>query len=1168
MTEDRPRPARQAPDHAARPAPDHTAFGGAAPGGAAAARQERIRRLLADRGFSPGGGSAAAQRFPRLGPGPHPLSPSQRRMWFAQQRDPASGAYNICAGFRITGELDPDRLRHSFEAVVARQDILRTVYRTDADGMPVQLVRGEIELRWETADASGGVAEADRLATEFGRGTFDLAEECPLRLLLIALGPAEHVLVLVVHHIAVDDLSWAPLFHDVAAHYRADEPGPLPPVRYAEFARWDQERASSDHHAESLEHWRRTLTPWPAPVALPVEGGAARGPEGEGVRRKVLLSPGTSAGIIGLAKSSGASLFMTTLACVTAVLRRYSAGAGGTDSSGGTGDSDSKGSTDGADIAVGTVTVNRSSPELEPLIGNFGNTVMLRFAVDDPLFPELLAEVQRVCMDAFGQQEVPFDQVVQANRPPRRRDGSGLFNVMFTQRGQTLPPELDFPGLRWREHPVFNGSTRFDLAVEVVSGSDGLTVTATGAHRVFDADGLDRLLGHVSTLMDGVVADPARRIGELPLLPAAEYERVVHEWNATDRREYLPTTTLPGLFAEQVRLRPDAVAVVEGDRRLDYRELDGRANQLARHLIAAGVRPGDYVGVLLERSVELIVAMLAALKAGAAFVPLDPAWPALRKAELISAAGLAACVTTAPMLTADELAAVSPGTAYLDPTAEATAINRREREPVRVETALDDIAYVVYTSGSTGVPKGAMITHRGIVNRLPWQADLLGLTESDAVLHKAPVSFDISINEIFLPLVSGAGLVLAKPGGEGDVSYLLATIADHGVTFVYLVSSMLDLMVERDDAARALRGLRHVWCGGEVLTADLYARFRRQSEARMYHGYGPAEATIGVTCRVYESADQVRDITIGRPNPNARIYLLDRASNPVPAGVVGEIHIGGLPLARGYLNDPERTAERFVRNPFRDGERLYRTGDLARYRADGQIEFVGRADNQVKIAGRRIELEEIESKLSDHPLVRQAAVLTRTEGVRGEQLIAFVAAPETEVTPDGLRAWLGDRLPSYMVPPTVVPLPELPLRSSGKLDRKALEAMRLPEPTRRTALAAPPEGTLQRAVAEIWARTLGLERVGAEENFFDLGGHSVLVVKVQTEIRRELGHDIAVVALFENPTVAAVARFLETGPAAADDEEAAELRRVRERAGRQRRVRAGRGRPTNARETT
>ncbi|MEV7657708.1 amino acid adenylation domain-containing protein [Streptomyces anulatus] len=1133
----------------------------------AAARQQRIRRLLAERGFGSEGG-AATEGIPRLGPGPHPLSAAQRRMWFAQQRDPRSAAYNICAGFVIGGELDPERLRRGFEAVVARQDILRTVYRTDADSMPVQLVLPSVELPWETADCQdasygdcrgvvpddGDRDEVDRLASAFGRRTFDLAADCPLRLLLVRVAPDEHVLVLVVHHIAVDDLSWAPLFHEVAAHYRAEteglpDPGVAPSVRYAEFARWDQERASSGHFAESLEHWRRALTPWPPPVGLPAESGAAgSGPDGEGVRRRVLLSPRTGTGIAELAKSSGASLFMTTLACVTAVLGRYS----GAD-----------------DITVGTVTVNRSRPELEPLIGNFGNTVMLRTAVgDNPRFLDLLTGVREVCVDAFGQQEVPFDQVVEAGRPPRRRDGAGLFNVMFTQRGQTLPCDVDFPGQRWREYPVFNGSTRFDLAVEVVSGDDGrLTVTATGAHRIFDAEGLDRLLGHVSTLMDAVVADPTRRVGELPLMPAAEYERVVHEWNATDRPEYLPRTTLSGLFDEQVRIRPDACALVDGERRLDYRELDDRANRLARRLIEDGVRPGDFVGVLLERSAEQVVAMLAALKAGAAFVPLDPAWPALRKSELIAAAGLAACVTTGEMLPRSELAAVSPDAAHVDLVADAAAIAGLDRDPVRVDTALDDVAYVIYTSGSTGVPKGAMITHQGIVNRLPWQADLLKLSPSDAFLHKAPVSFDISINEIFLPLTSGARLVLAAPGGEGDVSYLLSVIADHEVTFVYLVSSMLDLMVERDDADTALRGLRHVWCGGEVLTADLYGRFRQRSDARMYHGYGPAEATIGVTCRVYESADHVRDITIGRPNPNTRIHLLDRHGNPVPAGVAGEIHIGGLPLARGYLNDPDRTAEVFVPDPFRADERLYRTGDLARYRRDGQIEFIGRTDNQVKINGRRIELEEIESKLAAHPLVRQAAVLTRSEGPRGDQLLAFVAAPD-DLTPDGLRAWLGERLPAALVPPTVVVLPELPLLSSGKLDRKALAAARIPTAPRRTAAEAPPEGALQRSIAGIWARTLGVEQVGAEENFFDLGGHSLLVVKVQNEILRELGHDIAVVALFENPTVASVARFLEASPAAADDEEARQLERVRERADRQRRVRAGRGRANQARETT
>ncbi|GDY49686.1 putative non-ribosomal peptide synthetase [Streptomyces violaceusniger] len=1079
-------------------------------------------------------------------------------MWFAQQRNPGSASYNICVGFRISGDLDPARLRRAFESVVAHQDVLRTVYRTGADGLPVQLVLPTLDMPWRTVDCQALPTgahleeEVERLAGEHGRLAFDLAEDCPLRLLLIELGAREHALVLSAHHIAIDDQSWAPLLNAVAEYYRSDAAGQpaaavLPStVTYAQFAEWEQRRVASGEFEESLVFWRDRLDPWPAAAALPMAGGVLGERSEKGVRRHLTLSQRTSAAISAFAKASGASLFMTTLACLAAVLSRYS---------------------DSGDLAVGTVAVHRPSPEFEPLVGNFGNTLMLRFdAGGDPRFSDLLAQVRKRCIDAFGQQEVPFDQVVEAVRPPRKRDGSGLFNVMFTQRGLTLPLDITFAGQTWREVPVFNGTTRFDLAVEVASGRDGLVLTGTGAHRIFDAEGIDRVLGHLATLMEGVLADPTRRLSELPLLPDAEYHRIVHEWNATDRPEYLPRTTLPGLFAEQVRRRPDAEALVFDDQRLSYAELDGRANQLARHLVASGVAPGGLVGVLLERSPELVVTMLAVLKSGAAFVALDPAWPALRKRELISTAGLSACVTTGGMLSKGELAAMAPRVPHVDLAADGDLVAGLDRQAMEVATALEDVAYVIYTSGSTGVPKGAMITHAGIVNRLPWQADLLELTESDTVLHKAPVSFDISINEIFLPLASGCRLVLAKPGGEGDVSYLLSTIAEHRVTFVYLVSSMLDLMVQRDDATEAFRGLRHVWCGGEVLSPELYLRFRQRCGARMYHGYGPAEATIGVTCRVYETADHVRDITIGRPNPNTRIYLLDGARKPVPVGTVGEIHVGGLPLARGYLNDPERTAERFVDNPFLPGERVYRTGDLARHRADGQIEFVGRADNQVKLNGRRIELEEIEAKLAAHPGVRQVCVLVRTRGRLGRHLVAFVATGDSAVTPEELRSWLTERVPSYMVPSTVVLMPRLPLKSSGKVDRDELGSVDIPEDERRKTAYTAPQGELQEAIAAIWARTLGVEQVGVHENFFDLGGHSLLVVRVQTEIHRDLGRDISVVALFENPTVASVARQLETGTGVPGDEDTREVEKIRGRADRQRRARAGRGRTTSVKE--
>jgi amino acid adenylation domain-containing protein len=1107
-------------------------------GDADAARMALIHARLAARGLGDPGAEADSTPFPVFTDNqPRALSSAQRRMWFAQLRAPDCADYNVCAGFRIVGDLDPDLLRASFDAVAERQAILRTVYRTDERGVPCQVVELDPEVPLDVVELPCGWTElsatVDALVARHGRLPFDLERDCPLRLVLVVVGPREHVLVLIAHHIAIDDLSWEPLLRGVAEHYRGATAGEAgvgdgPRVAFAEYAEWEQRRIAAGRFTESLRHWRETLTPWPDPVVLPAPTRVPEQPSTAGFRRRVTLPDRTRVALHDLANSTSSTLFMVTLACLEAVLSRYAPT---------------------RDIAVGTVVINRDRPELRDVVGNAGNTMLLRTRVaDDPRFVDLVAEVRRVCVDAFTHQEVPFDLVVEDIRPQRRNDGSGLFNVMFTQRGRILRG-VDIPGQHWSEFPVFNGTTRFDLAVEVLDDTDGLVLTATGAASAFTVSDLDRLLGHLGVLIEEAVAGPERRVSELPLLTEAEHTRIVHEWNATDRPEYLPTTTLTGLVDSQVAATPDACAVVASDVELSYAELDAAANRLAHHLRARGVPSGGYVGVLLPRSPELITSLLAVLKAGAAFVALDPAWPALRVTEITGDAGLAAVVTNGDMV--DGLTIGAP---VVDLAAEAGEISARESHPPEVPVGLDDVAYVVYTSGSTGTPKGVMITHRGIVNRLPWQVDLLGLSSVDAVLHKAPMSFDISVNEIFLPLVAGARLVLATPGGEGDVSHLLATITRHRVTFVYVVSSLLDVMIDRHDAAAAFASLRHVWCGGEAMTAELYQRFRRRSTARLYHGYGPAEATVGVTCRVYDSVEHVRDVTIGRPNPNTRIHLLDPHGNPVPVGVTGELYIGGLPLARGYLNDPARTGERFVVDPFQGGdERLYRTGDLARYRSDGQIEFVGRLDNQVKIGGRRVELEEIEAKLVAHPDVRHAVVELRAAGARGQVLVGHVAVGESTVSAGELVSWLDRRLPGYMVPSVVIPAAELPIQASGKVDRAALAAVPLPEFDRVGTAYVAPTGDVQGTVADIWRAVLDVDEVGADDNFFDRGGHSLLVLRVQAEIRSRLGHDISVVDLFDSPTVRMIAARISPETRHGEDNE--ELRRVAGLARRQRRIR-------------
>ncbi|WP_233521808.1 non-ribosomal peptide synthetase [Streptomyces triticagri] len=608
------------------------------------------------------------------------------------------------------------------------------------------------------------------------------------------------------------------------------------------------------------------------------------------------------------------------------------------------------------------------------------------------------------------------------------------------------------------------------------------------------------------------------------MLSDEEWHRIVHGWNATARPELLAPGTLHGLFEDRVRSDPEAEALVDGRHRWTYGQLDAAANRLAHRLARAGAGPDRLVGVHLERSAALVVGLLATLKTGAAFVPLEPSWPTRRIAEVVADAAPVAVLSRA-----EPSAPHWSGIPVLDPTEDDRATPQDgDRAPVHQPGTL---AYVIHTSGSTGRPKGAMISHAAIRNRLPWQAQLLALQPGDAVLHKAPLGFDISVNEIFLPLSCGARLVLAPPGADKDPDALIAVTAAERVNFVYVTSTMLDAMLERPGIEAAAPSLHHVWCGGEVLTPELFARFReRLPDSTMYHGYGPAEATIGVSCEVYRGESRRTGVTIGTPNPNTRIHVLAPGLRPVPPGVPGEIHIGGVQVASGYLGDSRRTADRFVPDPFatEPGARLYATGDLGRYRPDGVIEFLGRADRQIKIRGYRIELDEVEAVLGRHRAVRQAVVLLREDSPGAGHLAAYCLAaadrPATQETE--LRDFAAERLPEYAVPHSVQILPEFPLMPSGKVDRAALAELPAAVPVAAPYLA--PRDGLERVVAGVWAEVLGVPRVGARDNFFDLGGHSLLTLRVQAALERELGRSIRVVDLFSHPTVSDLARLLDT----------------------------------------
>lgn len=1039
-----------------------------------------------------------------------PLSYAQRRLWFLHRLEGPSPTYNIPLSLRLTGELDTAALEQAIADVVARHEPLRTVFPAAADESRQHILPPEeaavplpvTEVPEERVEAE--LAHAARYA-------FDLGGHPPLRARLWRTGPQAHVLLLLLHHAAGDDWSLGPLAADLATAYAARRTGHAPrfprlPVHYRDYAQWQRETLAAGQPVAERQRdfWRRALEGLPDQLDLPCDHRRPAVATHRGGTVPLTLDAELHGRVREVARENGVTVFMVIQAALAALLTRLGAG---------------------TDIPVGSPVAGRSDSALEDLVGFFANTVVLRTDTSgDPDFRTLLRRVRETDLAAFDHLDLPFERLVEELAPARSAARHPLFQVMLAYG--TAPPVPQLDGLRTRRLRPHNGSAKFDLTVCLDDapggGAEGFVEYAAD---LFDEDGARALAERLVRLLRQSVADPGAPVGRHELLSAEERHRMLGEWNATDAP--VDPRSFPEMFEDAARAHPEREALIAGPLRWTYRELNRRANRLAHRLIRLGAGPERTVGIQLPRGAELVAALLAVQKAGAAFVPLDPAWPAERRDRIAEGARPVAVLTTPP---AREEA--PRGTTALALDAEGDWFADEPESDPGVAILPDSLAYVIYTSGSTGTPKGAMIRHRSLSNRLPWQTALLGLTPDDPVLHKAPLSFDISVNEVFLPLACGAPLVLAEDGRGGDVAHLLEVIRRERVSFVYLVSSILDIMLDREDVAEAAVSLRHVWCGGEVLTPELFSRFRgRLPQAVMYHGYGPAETTIGVTCQVYRG-DAGEGITIGRPNPNTRVYVLDPGMRPVPPGVPGELYLGGVPLGRGYLGDPRRTAQSFVPDPFSGlpGERLYRTGDLARYRDDGDIEFLGRVDNQVKINGVRVEPEETEAHLAGHPSVRQAAVVV-TKAVDGRARLSAWCTPDPSATaPDGggLLDWLRTRLPSHLVPHDCRVVPSLPLMPSGKVDRKALAA-RPAEPASKAGPgqpAAPAEGTEQ-MVAEVWEGVLGVP-AGAHDNFFDLGGHSLLLARVQTGLRARLGWDVPLLDLLTRPTVSAVAAHLDS----------------------------------------
>ena len=931
-------------------------------------------------------------------------------------------------------------------------------------------------------------AARDAVAASVGE-PFDLARGPLLRALLVWVDEGDHVAAFTAHHIVFDGWSIGVMVREVAALYAAGvegRPSPLPPlaVQYVDFARWQRRWLEGDAIEGQLAYWRRRLGGVPV-LQLPGDRPRPSLQTFRGSTQGFVLSPELSVALRALGRHHGATDFMTVLAAFQALLGRFSGQ---------------------QDFAVGSPVAGRNRKELEPLIGFFVNTLVLRAdLVGEPGFLALLERVRRLSLEAYSHQDVPFERVVQDLAPERNLSYSPLFQVMLAF--QNAPAGSgEHPGLTLAPMAEDFATSKFDLSLTVVDNTDQIFGHWVYNTALFEAATIRRWSDHLKTLLAGLASDPARRVSELPLLGAAERAQILVEWNRPPF-DYPEEGFVHRLFEAQAAATPEAVAVVFEGATLSYRELNARANRLARHLRRRGAGPEVLVGIRADRSFEMVVGLLAILKAGSAYLPLDPSLPAERLAFMTADAGIALLLT-------EELPDCGG-----EPDGDLG-----ELEDLEVPLLPDHPAYVIYTSGSTGQPKGVVVSHRALGNRLQYAraGDVLA---TDTFLQKTTISFDVSVLEIFAPLVIGGRTVLARPGGQQDPEYLIRLIRDERITYTSFPPSLLYVLFEQPGFDRC-DSLRVVITGGETVPAVLPGQFYQHLPgADLLNRYGPTEATISVTSWLCERGTP-RSLPIGRPTARARVYLLDRALQPVPVGVAGEIFLGGLCVARGYLGQPALTAERFVPDPFADepGARLYRTGDLARYRADGAIEFAGRVDQQIKIRGFRIELGEIETALARHPAVREAAVVDRQEGLT-RTLAAYVVFQPGEAADEGeLRRFLFSALPVYMVPADFVVLESLPLSSTGKVDRRAL-----PAPGRRSAAAGfvPPRTPVEERLAAIWGALLAREAVGVEDNFFDLGGHSLLATQVISRVRESFGVDLPLRLLFEGPTVEALAAAVE-----------------------------------------
>ncbi|BDA68746.1 non-ribosomal peptide synthetase [Calothrix sp. PCC 7716] len=1046
----------------------------------------------------------------------YPLSFAQQGLWFINQLTPNTPTYNIPVVISFEGYVNLAVLQDSLNEIIRRHEVLRTSF-TVVDGQPVQVINTYVPLTLAVEDlrtlkTSDSTQVAQRLATEFAQQPFDLSTQLLLRAKILQLDHKSYQLIVTLHHIIVDGWSIGVFIKELAALYEAfsvGKPSPLSelPIQYKDFVNWQQKWLAPERIQPLLSNWKQKLHGELPVLNLPTDRPRPPVQTFKGAQAKLVLPQTLKKELKNLSRQQGVTLFMTLLTAFKILLYRY---------------------TGQTDILIGSPIANRNRAEIESLIGFFVNVLVLRTDLSgDPNFRDLLARVKSTALEAYVHQDLPFEKLVEELQPSRDLSYNPLFQVMFVL--QNVPkPNLSLSDVSISYEEGYNGTSKFDLTLFMEDCEQGLVATCEYNTNLFNTDTVTRMLRHFQTLLESIVSDPGKYISKLQLLTPPEVQQLLVEWNDT-KTGYPQDKCIHQLFEEQVETTPDVIALVFDNQKLTYRELNNRANQLAHYLQKLGVKPEVLIGICMERSLEMVIAVLGILKAGGAYLPLDSAHPEERLAFILEDTQSSILLTQQKLI--EKLPTDSIKVVCLDSHWDEIAQEFSEN-PV-CETNFNNLAYVIYTSGSTGKPKGTLIPHQGLLNYLTWCTQAYSIEQGKGTTVHSSLAFDLTVTGLFSPLLVGRQVELI-PEDQSIDSLGNILRQESNLSLVKITPAELSLLSKQLLPQEAAGITRAFIIGGENLLAENITFWKAFApETLLVNEYGPTETVVGCCVyRVPQNNIESNSVPIGQPIANTQLYVLDQHYQPVPIGIPGELYIGGAGLARGYLNQPELTAIKFIPNPFSNetGTRLYKTGDLARYCSDGDLEFLGRIDHQVKVRGYRIELGEIEGLLGQHPEIQEAIVLMRGDVANNQLLVAyFVTNTETTLTTSNLRNFLKEQLPEYMLPSVFVQLKALPLTTNGKIDRRALPVPDGARPELEEVYVAP-RSKMERAIAKVWQEVLRLEKVGVNDNFFDLGGHSLLMVQVNSKLKDVMNCNISIVEMFQNPTINSLAQYLNQEP--------------------------------------